>query len=107
MSRSITPSAASRRSGVDPDALVTDDEHHVARELGDGRSPVGEDRLAHSLEVLRKDEGGLELLAGVIERPGGDGADELLPPLVRVGLHVEQPLELRHHLLVRAPRTAA
>ncbi len=36
----------------------------------------------------------------MVERPRGDRADERLAPLGGVGLDVEQPLELRHHLLV-------
>jgi len=37
----------------------------------------------------------------VIDGPGGNGADELTPPFLRVDLDVDEALDLRHHLLVR------
>lgn len=37
----------------------------------------------------------------MIERPGRDRADQLLAPLLRLRAHVEEALELDHHLLVR------
>ena len=50
---------------------------------------------------MREDDRGVHLLAGMVDGPRGDGADELPSPLVRLDLHVEQALDLRHHLVVR------